>query len=163
MESLRRPGALRYPEAALRRVLLAATVLASGLAHASSSFPPEIRSHLGLSYTPDCSLCHANGQTGFGTVTTPFGTSMRSRGLVAQNLSSLDTALDALAAEQKDSDGDGVGDIDELKAGSDPNVAGGGSFPPPTYGCFDVSGQPGSPLALLPVLLALLLLGVRRD
>ncbi len=162
MESPRRRGALRYPEPALRRVLLATTVLAGGLAHASSTFPEEIRAHLALSYTPDCSLCHANGQTGFGTVTTPFGTSMRSRGLVAQNLASLDTALDALAAENKDSDGDGVGDTDELKAGSDPNVAGGGSFPPPTYGCFDVSGQLSSPLALLPLALAWLALRMRR-
>jgi hypothetical protein len=154
---------LRYPDLVLRRALLAVAVLAGGLAHASSIFPPEVRGHLSLTYAPDCSLCHANGQTGFGTVTTPFGTSMRSRGLVAQNIASLDTALDALAAEKTDSDGDGVPDIDELKTGSNPNVAGGGSVPPPSYGCFDVSGQPGSPLALLPVLLGLLLLRARRD
>ncbi|HET6981308.1 MAG TPA: thrombospondin type 3 repeat-containing protein [Myxococcaceae bacterium] len=146
----------------MRRVLLVAAALAGGLAHASSIYPPEVRSHLGLSYTPDCSLCHANGQTGFGTVTTPFGTSMRARGLVAQNIGSLDTALDALAAEKTDSDGDGTPDIDELKAGTDPNVAGGGAVPPPTYGCFDVSGQPGSPLGLIPLALALLLLRLRR-
>ncbi|HUM12164.1 MAG TPA: hypothetical protein VLT82_14560 [Myxococcaceae bacterium] len=146
----------------MRRALVAITVLAGGLAHASSTFPAEVRSHLGLSYTPDCSLCHANGQTGFGTVTTPFGTSMRARGLVAQNIASLDTALDALNAEHKDSDGDGTPDIDELKAGADPNVAGGGNVPPPTYGCFEVSGQSGSPLALLPLALAWLLLRIRR-
>ncbi len=95
-------------------------------------------------------------------MTTPFGTSMRARGLVAQNTQSLDTALDALAAEHTDSDGDGVGDIDELKAGTNPNSAGGGVVPPPTYGCFDVTGQPGSALALLPVALAMLLLRLRR-
>ena len=153
---------MRYPEALLRRALLLLAVLGVGAAHASSIYPPEIRNHLSLSYTPDCSLCHANGQTGFGTVTTPFGKSMRARGLVAQNIASLDTALDALAAERTDSDGDGVPDIDELKAGTNPNVAGGGDVPPPSYGCFDVSGQPGSPLALLPVALALLLLRLRR-
>jgi hypothetical protein len=139
-----------------------AAVLAGGLAHASSIYPPEVRSHLGLSYTPDCSLCHANGQTGFGTVTTPFGKSMRARGLVAQNIASLDTALDALAAEKTDSDGDGTPDIDELKAGTDPNVAGGSAVPPPSYGCFDVSGQPGSPLGLVPLALALALLLLRH-
>jgi hypothetical protein len=153
---------LRYPEPTLRRLVLATALLAGCLAHASSIYPPEIRAHLGLSYTPDCSVCHANGQTGFGTVTTPFGTSMRSRGLVSQNIASLDTALDALAAERTDSDHDGVPDIDELEAGSDPNVAGGGSVPPPSYGCFDVTGQAASPLALLPVALALLLLRARR-
>ena len=153
---------MRYRETFLRRVLLAVAVLAGGLAHASSIYPPEVHSHLALSYTPDCSLCHANGQTGFGTVTTPFGKSMRARGLVAQNIASLDTALDALAAEKTDSDGDGTPDIDELKAGTDPNVAGGSAVPPPSYGCFDVSGQPGSPLGLAPVLLAFLLLRLRR-
>jgi hypothetical protein len=159
----RRRAGLRYPEPILKRLVLATALLAGCLAHASSIYPAEIRTHLGLSYTPDCSLCHANGQTGFGTVTTPFGTSMRSRGLVSQNIASLDTALDALDAEKKDSDGDGVPDIDELKAGSDPNVAGGGSIPPPSYGCFDVTGQSASPLALLlPVALALLLLRARR-
>ena len=145
----------------MRRLVLAITVLAGGLAHASSEYPPEIRAHLGLSYTPDCSLCHANGQTGFGTVTTPFGTSMRSRGLVARNIASLDTALDALAAERTDSDHDGVPDIDELKAGSDPNAGGGGSVAPPTYGCFDVTGQPSSPLALVALAVGLLLLRAR--
>jgi hypothetical protein len=160
-----RPGQdlarVRYPHRCLRLVL-AALVLSGGLAHASSIYPPEVRSHLALSYTPDCSLCHANGQTGFGTVNTPFGKSMRARGLVAQNIASLDTALDALSAEKTDSDGDGVPDIDELKAGTDPNVAGGSAFPPPSYGCFDVSGQPASPLGLVPVALALLVFRLRR-
>ena len=146
----------------MRRLVLAVSVLAGGLAHGSSIFPPEIRAHLSLSYTPACTLCHNTPSGGFGTVTTPFGQSMRARGLVAQNLGSLDTALDALAAEHTDSDGDGVADIDELKAGSDPNVAGGGSATPPTYGCFDVSGQPASPLALLPLALAWLLVRARR-
>ena len=146
----------------MRRLVLAVSVLVGGLAHGSSIFPPEVRAHLSLSYTPACTLCHNTPSGGFGTVTTPFGKSMRARGLVAQNLGSLDTALDALAAEHTDSDGDGVGDIDELKAGSDPNVAGGGSVTPPTYGCFDVTGQPASPLALLPLALAWLLLRVRR-
>lgn len=146
----------------MRRIVLAITVLVGGLAHGSSIYPPEVRAHLSLSYTPACTLCHETQSGGFGTVKTPFGKSMMARGLVAQNLSSLDTALDALAAEHTDSDGDGIGDIDELKAGSDPNVAGGGSVTPPTYGCFDVSGQPPAPLALLPLALALLLLRVRR-
>ena len=111
---------------------------------------------------PACTLCHETESGGFGTVTTPFGKSMMARGLVAQNLASLDTALDALAAEHTDSDGDGVPDIGELQAGSDPNVAGGGSVTPPSYGCFDASGQPGSPLALLPLVLVWMLLRIRR-
>ncbi len=145
----------------MRRVLLAITLLAGGLAHGSSIYPPEVKAHLSLSYTPACTVCHTVPTGGYGTATTPFATSMRNRGLVAQNIASLDTALDALAAEKTDSDHDGVPDIDELKAGTDPNVAGGNAAPL-SYGCFDVSGQPGSPLALLPVALALLALRLRR-
>jgi hypothetical protein len=146
----------------LRRLVLAIAVLAGGLAHGSSIYPPEVRAHLSLSYTPACTLCHETESGGFGTVTKPFGKSMMARGLVAQNLGSLDTALDALAAEHTDSDHDGVGDIDELKAGADPNVAGGGSVTPPSYGCFDASGQRSSPLALFPLVLAWVLLRIRR-
>ena len=146
----------------LRRLVLAIAVLAGGLAHGSSIYPPEVRAHLSLSYTPACTLCHETESGGFGTVTKPFGKSMMARGLVAQNLGSLDTALDALAAEHTDSDHDGVADIDELKAGSDPNVAGGGSATPPSFGCFDASGQRSSPLALLPLVLAWVLLRSRR-
>ena len=146
----------------MRRLVLAVSVLAGGLAHGSPSYPAEIRAHLSLSYTPPCTLCHQTESGGFGTVTTPFGKSMMARGLVAQNLASLDTALDALAAEQTDSDHDGDTDIGDLKAGADPNVPGGGSGTPLAYGCLDVSGQPASPLALLPLALSWLLLRVRR-
>jgi hypothetical protein len=153
---------LRYPEAALRRLVLAFALLAGGLARASSVYPPEVRAHLSLSYTPACTLCHNTPSGGIGTVTTPFGKSMMARGLVAQNIASLDTALDALAAEKTDSDHDGVPDIDELKAQTDPNVAGGGAVTPPSYGCFDVTGQTGSPLGLLLVAVALLLWRLSR-
>src|SRR4051794_36315652 len=83
-ESPRHRAVLRYPEPDLRRALVVATLLAGGLTRASSTYPAEIRAHLGLNYTPDCTLCHSTPSGGFGTVTTPFGVSMRSRGLVAQ-------------------------------------------------------------------------------
>jgi uncharacterized protein (TIGR03382 family) len=123
-------------------------------AWATSTFPTAIKTHLGLASEPSqsCGLCHKNNQLGIGTVTTPFGTNMRMRGLKAGDEASLATALDAMAAENVDSDGDGVTDIDELKAGTNPNVvdgptdggmgggtgggAGGGSeLPPIRYGC----------------------------
>ena len=87
---------------------------------------------------------------------------MRARGLVAQNLGSLDTALDALAAENTDSDGDGVPDIDELKAGTDPNVGGRRVGAPAELRLLRRERPAGSPLALLPVALAWVLLRVRR-
>jgi len=100
-EGKKPPAGVRYPVADLRRLVLAIAVLAGGLAHGSSIYPPEVRAHLSLSYTPACTLCHETESGGFGTVTKPFGKSMMARGLVAQNLGSLDTALDALAAGGK--------------------------------------------------------------
>jgi MYXO-CTERM domain-containing protein len=120
----------------------ASLLMASSLASATPGFPGAVASHLGLSSTPACSLCHV-GPTARGTVNTPFGKSMMSRGLQAYDEASLKTALDALTAEKKDSDGDTQGDIDELKAGASPNEgaagAGGGAAAPstvtPEYGC----------------------------
>jgi MYXO-CTERM domain-containing protein len=118
-------------------------LLAAAPAGASPNYPAEIQKQLGLSYTPSCAICHQNGVTGTGTVTTLFGQAMRAHGLVAGNIASLDTALAALEAEGTDSDGDGVPDIQELKNGTNPN--GTGSATPPTYGCFSVTGQgPGT-------------------
>lgn len=164
--------------AALRRaplLMLPLLLLLPTPSGATPNFPGAVRAHLGLSRTPDCSLCHVGPQQ-VGTVNTPFGVSMRSRGLVFYDEASLRRALDALAAERTDSDRDGTGDIDELKAGGNPNVAGGGGggnpdggtggggggggtgdeapSGPPVYGCS--AGGPAS--ALLGALLALLLL-----
>lgn len=126
-------------------VTMAGLVLMAGEAKASPTFPDEIQQHLGLSYSPACSLCHAGGVTGFGTVTTPFGKAMRARGLTAGSITSLDAALDQMAADRVDSNGDGVTDIEELKAGTDPNANAPGAAPPPEFGCSAAGGhaQPG--------------------
>jgi MYXO-CTERM domain-containing protein len=125
------------------RLLLSTAALACGLgaspaALASPTYPTAIRSHLSLSDAPSCSLCHQGGQTGFGTVTTPFGVAMRDRGLVAEDEASLFSALDKMSAEGVDSDGDGASDIEELVAGTNPNGDVGGTSsaaPPLAYGC----------------------------
>jgi hypothetical protein len=135
-----------------------ALLLAGDAAHASSNYPAEVQKHLSLSYTPQCALCHANGITGYGTVTTPFGAAMRARGLVCCDISSLDTALDALSAE-------GNPFINDLKEGIDPNNPNAGAVPPISYGCVTVAGAVpnlGAPLALLLALLVLLSLRRRR-
>lgn len=115
--------------------VVVALVLFAGSAGATPNFPGAIQEHLSLSGAPACTTCHV-GTPARGTVNTAFGTTMRSRGLVAYDEASLDTALDALAAEQKDSDGDGTADIRELTDGTDPNAGAGGSGDPvPDYGC----------------------------
>lgn len=128
--------------------LLSATLLLGSEASASSSYPEEVKAHLGLSSTPACTLCH-EGTPGYGTATTPFGASAKGTyGLSAQDTSKLDSVLDSMATDKVDSDGDGVSDIDELKAGTDPNSAGGITAvqkPDLIYGCqARVAGeQPG--------------------
>ncbi|MDP1825308.1 MAG: thrombospondin type 3 repeat-containing protein [Archangium sp.] len=119
-------------------------------AWATDTYPAVIQNKYSLAELPPelCALCHTNGITGAGTVNTPFGRAVRMRGLVANDTATLNAALDALATESVDSDGDGVTDVAELMAGTSPNVAsmgtgggaggGGGSttvIPPPRFGC----------------------------
>jgi len=119
-------------------VALALAALLLGVAApagATSTFPARIVAELDLRAEPACSLCH-EGATARGTVTTPFGTSLRERGLLAYDEQSLVNALMALEGEGTDSDGDGVGDIEELRQGADPNlVEGGEALIVPEYGC----------------------------
>ena len=125
-------------------------------ASASSSYPAEIQSQLALSYTPVCAICHENGVTGYGTVTTPFGEAMRAVGLVCCSIPSLDGALAALEAENSPY-------ITYLKQGLDPNNPGAGTVPPPSYGCFSVTGQAPSAGASGTVFLAVTALFLRRS
>lgn len=144
--------------------LLAASlaVLATRAAGATPNFPDVVASHLGLDAAPPCTLCHA-GTPARGTVTTPFGATLRTRGAVAYDEAALRLALDALAAEKKDSDGDGTPDIDELRAGDDPNGAA-GEVTTPEYGCAIGRGTPAAgPGTAAVVALALALAGARRS
>lgn len=123
--------------------------LAAAPAWATDTYPATIQNKYSLADLPPelCALCHTNGITGAGTVNTPFGRALRMRGLVANDTASVNAALDALATENVDSDGDGVTDVAELMAGTSPNVAsmgtgggaggGGGTtvLPPPRFGC----------------------------
>ena len=111
----------------------------SALAQAKSEFPSEIarNPNLNLSYQPPCSVCHINANIGGSTPITPFALSLRARGLAGQN-SSLSSALSKLESDAVDSDGDGTTDVDELKAGTDPNSSANASIindQEPGYGC----------------------------
>jgi hypothetical protein len=117
------------------------------VALATPEFPGTIRSHFGLDYQPPCTLCHRSAQGG-GPVVTPFGASLLARGLRAGDDSSLASALDRLVSDGVDSDGDGVEDVDELLAGSDPNSASASSIsdkPTLSHGCVGRIAPTGTP------------------
>ncbi len=120
----------------------------AGAARATPNFPPAIQQQLSLAAEPHCAICHSDGDKGgLGTVNTPFGRNMRQRGLVHFDTNALKNALDQMKVGHVNSAGDCLDDVDELKAGRDPNVpdptcpdGGGGMITPtesdgPLYGC----------------------------
>jgi hypothetical protein len=118
-------------------LLLLVSLGAPATAHASTSYPPHLRSVVGLSYTPDCTLCHTSELGGDGTAVKPFGVSMLRLGALGNdNLASLTSALEANRRDRVDSDEDDLADIDELRQGSDPNRGVNGEAPlTPMTGC----------------------------
>ena len=88
--------------------------------HAHSTFPSLIQSELNMPCTPACTICHRDNLGGFGTVTEPFGKAMQADGLFFVE-ATLAPALSKLEQADTDSDGDGVGDVAELREGRDPN------------------------------------------
>jgi hypothetical protein len=130
------------------------------VAVAKEEFPREIAQHLGAKTNPPCGLCHEYGKTGNATLTTPFAWSMRARGM--SNGGSILGALDRVAADKVDSDGDGALDVDELVAGSDPNSPDStpghpGTVGDPQLGCAVAGDARG---AWTSIVAALLMLGI---
>lgn len=140
---------------------LAAMVFAAP-AWATATYPGVMKAKLSLAKEPECTVCHTSALGGLGTVNTSFGTAMRAEGTTGGAASaSVEAALDALLSKKTDSDKDGVGDVDELKAATDPNVAT-GAKPDPNklkYGC----GSSVAPVEGLFALGAWILASARRQ
>ena len=113
---------------------LAATLGAGSAAQATSGFPDTIVAHLGLSFMPPCSVCHASASGG-GPMAKPFGVALQERGLSPGDDGSLERALDQLETDAIDSDGNGVTDVMQLRAGNDPSSGESLLGPEMTYGC----------------------------
>lgn len=107
-----------------RTLVLGALLAMPGLALASPTYPGTVADALGLPCNPDCTLCHTTPTGGFTTVNTPFGLTARMKhGLECCKPELLRDVLDELREAETDSDHDGVTDIDELEALTDPNDA----------------------------------------
>jgi hypothetical protein len=108
--------------------LCALSLLAlSNDAAASTTYPEELRKYLELEAivgpAPGCRVCHQDDVGGLKTATKPVGRALISAGAAGGNVPSFLAALETLDAEHTDSDRDGSADLDELRAGTDPNVA----------------------------------------
>src|SRR5215813_2015738 len=128
----------------MHAILIATALLAT------PNFPGVMQRSLNLTSPPRCTVCHATDSGGSGTVVQPFGVYLLSRGLRAFDEASLRNALLAAAGENHISNGQGVSDIDALKAGLNPNAPAGsqgGADLAPAYGC----SSPG-PANLLSIL-----------
>lgn len=144
----------------------------AGRAFGSESFPEDMRRKLELPAIagpePGCRICHQDDEGGVMTANKPFARSLMLVGAAGANVPSFLAALDTLKANGTDSDGDGVSDIAELEAGTDPNVGTDGSqpfdrVPLPQTGC-SVGRAPAAlaPSMWLVVCLTLLAFGRHR-
>ncbi len=141
---------------------IAVTVASSG-ANASPTFPGELQDVLDLPCAPACTICHKDLNGGLGTLATEFGRNMSLAGLLPTRPSTVAGATQQLedpigtgfvdqdglplcinppegatvTADNKcDGDGDGVGDIDELRAAMSPGTADDTDVcAGPAYGC----------------------------
>lgn len=168
---------LRYT--LLAPVAFTVALLSPREGRASSSFPEELKNQLAMQCAPPCTICHRTLEGGAGTTDKNFAAAMVTAsdaatpgtdGLVAGQPATVALAVAAVEKAGTDSDGDGRGDIAELSAGSDPNVAGDGATDAllcgPTYGCgARVASRPpvdGSALAVALLVAGFLGLRARR-
>jgi hypothetical protein len=115
-------------------------------ARASEIFPITIQTTLALGSAPPCVLCHDTELGGSDTANQPVGRTMSGYGLMGGDTGMLTTILGQMRDAKDDSDRDGTSDIDELKAGTNPNINDitgepPGDYAPPVYGCHVRAGH----------------------
>jgi len=105
-----------------RTLLVIAGVCWPAAAHASEAY----LDHLYYTYgweSLECTVCHVTQPGKEGTARTLFATQLKDNGAIGDDLNSLISALSQMEAEglASDADQDGYGDIEELRANTDPN------------------------------------------
>jgi len=126
------------PRIALVALAVAFASLVGQHARASESYPEAIQRALDTPCPPACTTCHTRPSGGELTANTPLGISARRAGLKCCDTSGLFDALATLEANATDSDADGAPDVEELRAGTDPNALEGKLecyVPPEDEGC----------------------------
>lgn len=127
---------------------LATVVVPAG---AKPMVPGQVQAILDMPCAPPCTICHETMNGGPFTATKTFVLNLLNRGFSVEDLSTLKPALDQLSAFPEDSDGDGMDDVTELKAGLDPNnPSKGASVCGPEYGCLHIGrGRVDAPAAVI--------------
>lgn len=154
---MRHTAYLSAPSLLGSTALAAALLFASPAAQASSAYPGAIATKYSVA-APQCTLCHNTPAGGSGTAVQPFAAAMRGKGLTGGGATDLLQTL--LDANTDDTDGDGVSDVDEIKAGGDPNVSGGTPVEPPSYGCIEQNGSIAGPRSQSPRLASMAVAGL---
>ena len=98
--------------------VLALSLILPSLASASPDYPSQLRSELEMTCTPSCIICHTVNPGISGTADQAFAVTLSDEGLKPDDTDSLRAALEAVTKSGFDSDGDGMGDIDELQYGA---------------------------------------------
>jgi hypothetical protein len=101
-----------------------ALTLSALSASASPTYPEALAGQLELGCAPACTLCHDSTAGGPATANRPFGITARRLGLFSGNTEQLFQVIAQMEANGTDSDGDGTGNVAELRAGGNPNDPG---------------------------------------